>query len=44
MNSRKALLDLLLASGVEPDEAETLAKIQPANGNTWTTEVLEKVT
>src|SRR5258708_2014114 len=41
MKSRKVLVDLLLASGVSSeDEATLLAGLPPANGNTWTTEVL----
>jgi len=41
MTSRKALVDVLLASGVSSDEeAATLAGLTPAAGTTWTSEVL----
>jgi general secretion pathway protein E/type IV pilus assembly protein PilB len=40
MNSRKALVDLLEATGLPEEEASNLAKLPPVNGNTWTTEVL----
>ncbi len=43
MTSRKALIDVLLASGISADEeAAQLAAITPASGsaNTWTAEVL----
>jgi len=46
MTSRKALIDVLLQSGIStPEEAADLAALNPANGNTWTSEVLntEKV-
>jgi general secretion pathway protein E len=39
--SRKALVEVLLASGIATEEeAAQLAAIAPANGNTWTSEVL----
>ncbi len=41
MTSRKALIDILLASGASTeDEAAQLAAITPATGASWTTEVL----
>ncbi|MEO7317409.1 MAG: GspE/PulE family protein, partial [Chthoniobacteraceae bacterium] len=41
MTSRKALVDLLLASGVTADEdVQALAAIAPPSGSTWTIEVL----
>ena len=41
MKSRQALVELLQASGLaSPEEAVQLAALPPANGNTWTTEVL----
>ena len=41
MTSRKALVDLLLASGVTAEEdVQTLAAISPPSGSTWTIEVL----
>ena len=41
MNSRQALVDVLLASGVSSEEeAAQLATIAPTNGNTWTADVL----
>ena len=41
MTSRKALIDILLQSGVgSEEEAAELAALAPANGNTWTAEVL----
>lgn len=40
MTSRKALVDILRATGLADDEAAQLATLAPANGNTWTAEVL----
>ncbi len=40
MTSRKALIDVLLAAGVADEDATQLAALQPANGSTWTNEVL----
>jgi hypothetical protein len=40
MTSRKALVDVLLATGLPDHEATTLAALQPVNGSTWTSEVL----
>ena len=41
MTSRKALVDLLLASGVDSEEeAQQLAALAPPAGSTWTVEVL----
>ena len=41
MTSRKALVDLLLASGIASDEeAQQLAAISPPPGSTWAIEVL----
>jgi len=40
MNSRKALLDVLLAAGVTSPDAEELAALQPAAGGSWANEVL----
>ncbi len=41
MTSRKALVDLLLASGVTADEdVQQLAAISPPSGSTWSIEVL----
>ncbi len=40
MTSRKALIDVLRATGVADEEAAQLAALQPAYGESWTTEVL----
>ena len=40
MTSRKALIDVLRATGVSDEDAAQLAAIQPASGESWTTEVL----
>lgn len=40
MKSRKALLDVLRAAGASDEDAATLAALQPAQGSTWTVDVL----
>ncbi|HEV7869309.1 MAG TPA: GspE/PulE family protein [Chthoniobacteraceae bacterium] len=40
MTSRKALVDVLRATGLEDEAAIELAALQPAPGSSWTTEVL----
>ena len=40
MTSRKPLIDILRASGVDDEEALRLASITPPPGSTWTAEVL----
>ena len=40
MTSRKALVDVLIASGVPDDDAVTLGAVTPPAGSSWTNEVL----
>ncbi|HYR57719.1 MAG TPA: GspE/PulE family protein, partial [Chthoniobacteraceae bacterium] len=40
MTSRKVLIDVLRAAGVSDDDAAQLAAIQPATGESWTSDVL----
>jgi type II secretory ATPase GspE/PulE/Tfp pilus assembly ATPase PilB-like protein len=40
VTSRKALIDVLRATGVPDEDAVQLAALQPASGESWTTEVL----
>src|SRR5688572_29040276 len=40
MTSRKALVDVLIATGVPDDDAVQLAAISPPTGGSWTNEIL----